>query len=258
MATKKRLNVKPAPVDELFLSPQDAAETRIVQECTLLQETKVVPLADAGRAKTSATEKGNTARPVEQSGEEEIEFLTSLTKRELDALRNRLGTKGPKYKNGAEGKIAPADGVMYLVRVLEAFATSDNDLVGSLLGQLVDTVPYGEGRSVGNINFVAAALHSISPRDGLETLLAVQMVGIHNIAMEFLKRAAVRGQTDYGLDVNVSRATRCLRTFAIQMEALKAHRSKGQQSVKVEHVHIHRGGQAIVGAVNHTRKGGGE
>jgi len=32
-------------------------------------------------------------------------------------------------------------------------------------------------------------------------------------------------------------------------EALDKHRGKGQQKVTVEHVHVHRGGQAIVGAV---------
>jgi hypothetical protein len=259
MAATKRLNVEPAPIEERQLAAQDATETLIVRECIPLQESEVVPLAGTVSAKASATQRGNAPRRAERSRESAIEFLTRLTKAEMDTVRTRLRTKAPKYKNDAVGKMAPVgDEVVYLLSVIEAFATSDEDLVLHLLGQLVDTVPYGERRSVCNINFVAAALHSISPRDGLESLLAVQMVGIHNLAMEFLKRAAVREQTDGGLDVNVNRATRCLRTFAIQMEALRAHRSKGQQSVKVEHVHIHRGGKAIVGAVNHTPRGGGE
>jgi hypothetical protein len=33
------------------------------------------------------------------------------------------------------------------------------------------------------------------------------------------------------------------------MEALDKHRDKGQQKVTVEHVHVHQGGQAIVGNV---------
>ena len=33
------------------------------------------------------------------------------------------------------------------------------------------------------------------------------------------------------------------------VEALNRHRGKGQQKVSVEHVHVHAGGQAIVGAV---------
>ena len=36
---------------------------------------------------------------------------------------------------------------------------------------------------------------------------------------------------------------------AVLLEALNRHRGKGQQKVTVEHVHVHSGGQAIVGMV---------
>ena len=39
------------------------------------------------------------------------------------------------------------------------------------------------------------------------------------------------------------------RTYATLLEALNRHRGKGQQKVTVEHVHVHQGGQAIVGNV---------
>jgi hypothetical protein len=41
-----------------------------------------------------------------------------------------------------------------------------------------------------------------------------------------------------------------------QTEALQRYRGKGQQKVTVEHVHVHTGKQAIVGAVNHPGGGG--
>ena len=41
-------------------------------------------------------------------------------------------------------------------------------------------------------------------------------------------------------------------------KALNRHRGKGQQKVTVEHVHVHQGGQAIVGHVEHKREGGQE
>ena len=44
--------------------------------------------------------------------------------------------------------------------------------------------------------------------------------------------------------------------FAAQVEALQRYRGKGQQKVTVEHVHVHAGGQAIVGAI--TPGGGGK
>jgi hypothetical protein len=40
------------------------------------------------------------------------------------------------------------------------------------------------------------------------------------------------------------------RTFATQVEALKRYRTGGEQRVTVEHVHVHSGGQAIVGNVS--------
>jgi hypothetical protein len=42
-----------------------------------------------------------------------------------------------------------------------------------------------------------------------------------------------------------------MRTFTSQMEALRKHRNGGNQKVVVEHVHVHNGGQAIVGNVSH-------
>ena len=43
------------------------------------------------------------------------------------------------------------------------------------------------------------------------------------------------------------------RTFTTQVAALKNYRTGGQQKMTVEHVHVHEGGQAIVGNV----QGGG-
>jgi hypothetical protein len=35
----------------------------------------------------------------------------------------------------------------------------------------------------------------------------------------------------------------------VLLDALNRHRGKGQQKVTVEHVHVHSGGQAVVGTV---------
>ena len=46
---------------------------------------------------------------------------------------------------------------------------------------------------------------------------------------------------------NLSQANKLSRTYALLLEALNHHRGKGQQKVVVEHVHVHAGGQAVVG-----------
>ena len=46
-----------------------------------------------------------------------------------------------------------------------------------------------------------------------------------------------------------SAAARLMRTFATQLEVLRRLRSGGQQFVRVEHVHVNDGGQAVIGNV---------
>jgi hypothetical protein len=95
-----------------------------------------------------------------------------------------------------------------------------------------------------------AALIGIGPRDELEGMLAAQLLAAHNAAMECYRRAMIGEQTFEGRRESLSQANKLSRTYAVLLEALNRHRGKGQQKVTVEHVHVHSGGQAIVGAVN--------
>src|SRR5947208_702049 len=73
--------------------------------------------------------------------------------------------------------------------------------------------------------------------------------------MECYRRAMIGEQTFEGRREGLSQANKLSRTYAVLLDALNRHRGKGQQKVTVEHVHVHAGGQAIVGAVN---PGGGD
>jgi hypothetical protein len=79
--------------------------------------------------------------------------------------------------------------------------------------------------------------------------LVAQMIGCHNAAMECFHRAMISEQTFAGRQQNLSFANKLSRTFALHMEALDKHRGKGRQTVRVEHVSVNAGGQAIVGSV---------
>ena len=46
-----------------------------------------------------------------------------------------------------------------------------------------------------------------------------------------------------------SAAARLLRAYAAQVEALRRLRNGGSQTLRVEHVHVNEGGQAIIGNV---------
>ena len=102
-----------------------------------------------------------------------------------------------------------------------------------------------------------AAIAEMAPQNSTEAMLATQMIAANDAALMFLKRATLENQTFEGTDANVLRATRLMRVFSEQLEAMQRLRGKaGQQRVTVEHVHVHEGGQAIVGAV--TARGPGE
>ena len=94
-----------------------------------------------------------------------------------------------------------------------------------------------------------AALVGIGPKDELEGMMAAQLIAAHNASMECYRRAMLGEQTLEGWRENLAQANKLSRTFAALLEALNRHRGKGQQKVIVEHVHVHAGGQAIVGTV---------
>jgi hypothetical protein len=99
-------------------------------------------------------------------------------------------------------------------------------------------------------------LSEIGPRDVVEAMLAAQMVATHEAAMECFRRASLAEQTFAGRELGLRYGDRLVRSFAALTDALDRHRGKGQQVVRVEHVHVHPGGQAIVGAVAQGRGGG--
>ena len=100
------------------------------------------------------------------------------------------------------------------------------------------------------------ALIGIAPRDEFEGMIAAQLVACHNASMECYRRAMIGEQTFEGRRENLAQANKLSRTYATLLEALNRHRGKGQQKVTVEHVHVHAGGQAVVGMVE--TPGGGD
>jgi hypothetical protein len=94
-----------------------------------------------------------------------------------------------------------------------------------------------------------AAMVGLGPRDEIEGMLAAQMVAVHNAAMDCYRRAMISEQTFQGRSENLKYAAKLSRVYVDQMEALARYRGKGQQTVRVEHVTVNAGGQAIVGNV---------
>jgi hypothetical protein len=114
----------------------------------------------------------------------------------------------------------------------------------------------GSGISEIAVNASLAFIEGAKPRGEVECALVVQMACTHTAAMSVLGTfAGVRG---HGRDVplKVSAAARLMRAYASQVETLRRLRNGGSQIVRVEHVHVNEGGQALIGNVR--KDGSGE
>jgi hypothetical protein len=137
--------------------------------------------------------------------------------------------------------------------------TYDDDLMTNIADQVVSACMTGEElteRSTLRINATFAAILETDPQDATELMLATQMVTVHNTAMNLSSHALKEGQSIEMASFYINSATKLMRTYTTQMEALIKYRNKGKQqiTVKHQHVNVNDGGQAIVGDVN---QGGG-
>ena len=104
------------------------------------------------------------------------------------------------------------------------------------------------------LNFMLSVVKGIEPHDQLEAMLAAQMAATHDAVMTFARR--LKHVENIPQQDSAERAfNKLARTFAVQVETLKRYRSEGGQTVRVEHVTVNDGGQAIVGNVTNGGEG---
>ncbi len=182
----------------------------------------------------------------------------TLSKPERESLPTGLQNKSKDAIASDQTFVVRIDALTNTVKLngdLRIFGTDNQDLTYALVEQVFGVVLNAAGKhDLQNLKYALATINGIGPKDELEGLLAVQMIGVHSLALECLKRASREDQTTYGMDVNINRATKLLRTFTAQMEALNRHRGKVGQQMVVGNVNVNEGGQAIVGPV----RGGGD
>lgn len=141
-----------------------------------------------------------------------------------------------------------------LARRLEAFGTASVEFANQSLGR-VAAIARGKGEAIPTeqaLNAGLAAVDGLQPRDEVEGMLAIQMYATHEVAMEMLTRAKLADSAP-GLQNCSSIAIKLLRTYTAQIEALAKLRRGGEQTVRVEHVNVYPGAQAVVGRVTHHR-----
>ncbi len=137
--------------------------------------------------------------------------------------------------------------------LLSTFGTTSQSFLFQQLSALeVATAgaAHGDQPNVAGLNAALALVAGINPTDELEAALATQMAGCHALSMAMLCRAKTTSRADQ-LQMYGNLAVKLQRTFTAQIEALARMRGKGQQTVRVEHVTVQAGAQAIVGDVNY-------
>ncbi len=167
--------------------------------------------------------------------------------------RLRLLVQHSKAENPAQIASPHSDEEGQSAHHCDVFGSSSPEFRAEMMGQLmgvVSTVPKLAQQQP--LNAAIAAVEAVGAENEIEAMLAVQMASVHSVAMLMLSRAkhasTIEAMQEYG-----TLATKMLRAYTAQTEALAKLRRGGEQKVIVEHVHVYPGGQAVVGAV----EGGG-
>jgi hypothetical protein len=131
---------------------------------------------------------------------------------------------------------------------MDAIGTTDGPFLSALMFQLA-TLTQSDGEfSEARLNQAFALVCGIAPQDPVEGMLAAQMAAVHTATLTYARHTA-NANTYMESELSEKAFNRLSRTFVAQMEALKKYRTGGEQKMTVEHVHVHGGGQAIVGNV---------
>jgi hypothetical protein len=135
-------------------------------------------------------------------------------------------------------------------RLNKALGTTSSDFVNASLLQLQAAArsPFGT-ISETHINAALAMVEAAAPKDEIEAALAVQMACTHTAAMAVLAKMEGAFTSERRVVAFASAAARLMRAYATQVEVLRRLRTGGQQFVRVEHVHVNDGGQAVIGNV---------
>ena len=141
--------------------------------------------------------------------------------------------------------------------LMSVFGTGYELALDFLLKSLMQAVDaQSQDEMIRRLNGAIALIKELDPQDPAEAMLISQMVATHRAAMSMLGKSGKAKLADTA-ELWSKHAHRILTLYTHQMKALQKHRHGGKQTVVVKHVHVHGGGQAIVGDVT-ASAGNGE
>ena len=231
---------------------------------------------------TNIAEAAKKAAEERQAAEHQA-FTDKLAKRsppnpveraEIEKARRRTKARTPRIAMHIEDR--PTGGRVFYshhsddegheYRLTDSFGTRSLQFVYAMLNGLgyatadhlldYDSSPGRPNQAA--MNAALAVISGVQPQDEIEAMLAAHMA-LTNIALLDLfgrTRGVIANHRYEGdgikrLDVLGNLTNKFMRTYTMQVEALARKRRKGDQKITVKHVHVHAGGQAIVGNVRH-------
>jgi hypothetical protein len=213
---------------------------------------------------------GLEAARLANENREPVSLLPSQSEeRQLEKPRspsvNEIGKTAPPRlgKLGRRGDVilAPkAELQAHKAAFREVFGeTRSDEFVDEMLTRLVTALAPGpwDVLEAGTLNAAIALIASVKPQTELEALLAVQIAATGFASLKFLQLGQ-RHLEDAYIEVYGGYGTRLLRLQLELIQALDKHRRGrrgNKQTVEVRHVHIHPGGQGVVGIINSLKDG---
>lgn len=140
----------------------------------------------------------------------------------------------------------------YRARLRQAFGnTTSDEFVDVMLGKVIEALkpsPFDKLEE-STLNAALAIINSVQCRSELEAFIAVEIIATGFSGLRFLRQSHRHMTEDY-ISVYGNYANKLLRLQLDLMQALDRHRRGHKQTMEVRHVHIHSGGQGVVGIVN--------
>ncbi|WP_236728771.1 HGGxSTG domain-containing protein [Methylobacterium sp. WSM2598] len=213
---------------------------------------------NAGSAPPQSEEPVSGNEPAETSDKSQPVIRTTPERDELAAsMQGYFGRRRRVQARVRDGVVEPQTdiGILFAAQTADAFGTTSPTFATRCMNQLVGVLKREDGTAEQALNAGLAVVSGVDPENETEAMLAVQMAGTHDAAMSMLARAA-QSTNPRVMEACGNLAVKLLRTYTAQMETLSKLRRGGEQMVRVEHVHVYPGGQAIVGAVAAPGVGG--
>ena len=178
------------------------------------------------------------------------ENLPATSRRNCRSPPVRVSIEGIRSNVVSFASPGPADRI-WRNQLKAALGTVSDAFVDMALHHLerAARMPSG-GPSDMAINGALAIIAAFAPQNEMEAALALQAACTHMVAMVMMARVGGGHGGPHRLPGMASAIAKLTRAYCTQVETHRRLRHGGDQHIRVEHVTVNAGGQAIVGGVN--------